>query len=405
MKRFTCQIIPDDVLKKIEKNGTQSEKIAVKKTLIESAKIRKRRELAPVPQPHAQGEDRQVYDAENKTDLPGKLVRTENDLNTGDQTVDETFDASGNFYRLLLAEFKRKSFDGNGARITSVVHFDKNFDNAYWDGERYVEGDGFYFNPFSRDLTVPGHEIGHAVVQYSANLEYQGQSGALNEHLADVFGCLTEQYAYTQDVTEASWLIGQLICEGKIKSGSDKPAALRNMLEPGTGYNDPIIGRDPQGADMSHYDPSSDDNGGVHVNSGIPNRAFALACKEVGGFAWEKIGQIWYQVLTTRAKSSTKFQAFANMTYVSAEVLFGPGSKEQLAIQGGWDAVEIDATKADEPAPAPSPLPDSPCMPAILAALSDQKVLQHIRALARRKSVRELLKQIDAGLIGTTEED
>lgn len=379
-------MIPPIVLDNIEKNGTEAQKVAVRKTIIESNKLKERRELAPIPQSHAEGEDRKVYTAKNGTTLPGTKARFEIDPDTLDQAVNEAFDGSGNTFRLYLGEYGRKSIDSNGITLVSTVHYDKDFDNAFWDGNQMVYGDGQFFNPFTRDLTVIGHELAHGVTQYTANLNYQGQSGALNEHISDVFGALVEQYAYMQDASQATWLIGALLCQGKIQG-----RALRDMLNPGTAYDDPIIGKDPQGADMSHYDNTSQDNGGVHINSGIPNRAFALASQALGGFAWEKTGQIWYSTLVYKVKSTTQFHEFAKMTFVTAEEMFGKGSKEQLAVQNGWNSVEIDVLKTE---PEPQPIPESPCSPFILNVLKDKKAVQFFQLLIQRQSVRELFCQL-----------
>jgi len=389
MKRHVCQIIAPDILEKIEKNGTPAEKEAIRRTLITSRELKKRRELAPVPQESA-GSDRKVYTAKNKKTLPGTKVRSEVDHPVQDQTVNEAFDGAGNTYRLFLAEYDRKSLDGKGLALISTVHYDKDFDNAFWDGSQMVYGDGFFFNAFTRDLTVVGHELGHGITQYTGNLDYQGQSGALNEHMSDVFGALVEQYAYIQSANEATWIIGGELCVGKIKG-----RGLRDMLNPGTAYDDPIIGKDPQGADMAHYIDTLDDNGGVHLNSGIPNRAFALACIERGGYAWETIGKVWYETLIKKVTSTTQFLEFANFTYLMAGELYGKNSTEQQAVVGGWDAVGIAAKEAPSPAPVPN---DSPCLPMLLSILSDPQTRKKLIALGEDPKVRQFVVQAYAAM-------
>ena len=167
------------------------------------------------------------------------------------------------------------------------MHYGVDYDNAFWDGERMVfgDGDGEVFVGFTASTTVIGHELAHGVVQYTANLEYQGQPGALNESIADVFGALTEQFLLEQSATDATWLIGAEIFTDAVQG-----KALRSMIEPGTAYDDDELGKDPQPAHMSGFVRTTEDNGGVHINSGIPNRAFALFAIDLGGNAWETRG-------------------------------------------------------------------------------------------------------------------
>src|SRR5260221_6079606 len=153
----------------------------------------------------------------------------------------------------------------------------------------YGDGDGDLFELFTKPIDVTGHELTHGVTQYSANLNYQDQSGALNESFSDVFGSLVKQQALNQTTEQADWLIGQGIFTSKVHG-----VALRSMKAPGTAYEDPVLGKDPQPADMHSFVKTVDDNGGVHLNSGIPNKAFYLAATAIGGYAWDVAGEIWY---------------------------------------------------------------------------------------------------------------
>jgi Zn-dependent metalloprotease len=205
---------------------------------------------------------------------------------------------------------------------------------------------------------------------------------------------LTEQYAYNQTADEASWLIGELLCKDKIQG-----RALRDMLNPGTAYDDPLIGKDPQGPDMDHYDHTSQDNGGVHINSGIPNRAFALACKQRGGYSWLTIGRIWYIAHTTKVKHNTDFQTYANLTHETAIELYGEESVEEVAVHDGWFAVGITVGATPVPQPTPSPFPNSPCAVELQAILNDSKTIQEITALAQRNPhIRRLLAAFHSAL-------
>lgn len=371
-------MIPPHILEKINPDAAAK-----------SQMIRRKRTMAPVPVPHAEGEDRKVYDTKNGTNLPGKEVQKEGDEVDPDQAVNEAYDGAGDTYKLYLDAYGRKSLDDKNMSLISTVHYDKNFDNAFWNGEQMVYGDGSFFNPFTRDLTVEGHELSHAVTQYTCNLDYQDQPGALNEHFSDVMGALVEQYAYGQTADKATWLIGALLCEGKIKG-----RALRDMLNPGTAYDDPVIGKDPQGADMAHYDHSSQDNGGVHINSGIPNRAFTLACLERGGNAWETIGKVWYVTHTTRVKSNTLFQGYADLTSAVAGELFGEGSQEQLAVQHGWAAVGI-TIGAPQPQPQPNP---SPCQAALTEILGDPAMVAKLVDLGQDVRIRRFVARVHQAL-------
>ena len=138
-----------------------------------------------------------------------------------------------------------------------------------------------------------GHELTHGVVQHTANLAYEGQAGALNESIADVFGVLVEQFHRRQTAAEASWLVGEGLFMPDVQG-----VAMRSMKAPGTAYDDDVLGRDPQPAHMQNFVRTSADNGGVHINSGIPNRAFAEVAVALGGHAWERAGWIWFDVLT-----------------------------------------------------------------------------------------------------------
>jgi len=198
------------------------------------------------------------------------------------------------------------------------------------------DGDGQLFNRFTLAVDVIGHELTHGVTQYTCNLRYSDQSGALNESLSDIFGSLVKQRHRGQTASEADWLIGEGLFTSQVKG-----AALRSMKEPGTAYDDPVLGKDPQPAHMRDYVYMTEDDGGIHVNSGIPNHAFFLAASAMGGFAWEKAGKIWYIASRDKFSTDTEFSAAAQITIQTAAELFGDGSDEQQAVQYGWESVGI----------------------------------------------------------------
>jgi Zn-dependent metalloprotease len=289
-------------------------------------------EGAPAP-------DRTISDARHLEQLPGRRVRGEDDPPTGDSAVDESFDGLGATFDFWWDAYQRSGIDGSGAPLLATVHYGRDYDNAFWNGERIVfgDGDGEVFVGFTGSLTVIAHELTHGVIEYEGGLVYQGQSGALNESLADVFGALTEQHELVQSADEASWLIGEGIFSPTVEG-----VALRSLAAPGTAYDDDVLGRDPQPAHMDDYVETGDDNGGVHINSGIPNHAFYLTARALGGKAWERAGLIWYRTLTSGNVAPTAdFEAFARATLAQAEAEYGEGSEEVDAVQAGWIGVGV----------------------------------------------------------------
>ena len=200
----------------------------------------------------------------------------------------------------------------------------------------YGDGSGRIFveGGLTRALDVIAHELTHGVTQFTAGLEYHTQSGALNESFSDVFGSLVKQYSRGQTAGEADWLIG----EGTLVPALGR--ALRSMKEPGTAFDG-----DPQPSHMDDYKDLPDDNdprndnGGVHINSGIPNRAFFLAAESMGGHAWEKAGRIWYVALTGRLQPESQFEDAANETVDVAGELFS--ESEQAIVRGAWGEVGV----------------------------------------------------------------
>ncbi|RFA13836.1 peptidase M4 family protein [Subtercola boreus] len=281
---------------------------------------------------------RTIFDAHNTEQLPGTRVRTEGSAAPSDVTVTEAYDGLGATFELYEKAFGRNSIDAKGLPLLATVHYGEDYDNAYWDGQRMVfgDGDGEIFGRFTASVSVIGHELSHGVTQFTAGLEYQGQSGALNESYSDVMGALVEQFQKKQSAGEASWLIGEGLFTAVVQG-----KALRSMISPGTAYDDNMLGKDPQPADMAHYVDTTDDNGGVHLNSGIPNRAFALATIEIGGFAWETAGQVWYDTITGPLASDVDFTTFARATVAAATARFGSGSAETKAVRAGWLKVGV----------------------------------------------------------------
>lgn len=261
--------------------------------------------------------------------------------------LQEAYDYSGNTYNFSNKIFDRKSIDNRGMRLDSTAHYGENYNNAFWNGSQmvYGDGDGEMFNRFTISLDVIGHELAHGITQYEAALEYYGQPGALNESFSDVLGSLVKQYVLKQDADKADWLIGDGLFKRKAKE-----KALRSMKEPGSAYDDPVIGKDQQPGHMRDYVDTTSDNGGVHINSGIPNRAFYLTAIELGGKVWERVGTIWYVTLRDRLRENSSFQDAAELTHSAAGNYFGRGSPEQKAVAKGWKGVGIQIKSSKGPA-------------------------------------------------------
>jgi Zn-dependent metalloprotease len=290
------------------------------------------------------GPDRTISDADYAETLPGVVVRSEGDEATGDEAADEAYDGLGSTFALFSEAYGRNSIDGAGLPLDATVHYGENYDNAFWNGERMVfgDGDGEIFRRFTASLTVIGHELVHGVTQYTLALEYEGQSGALNESISDVFGALVEQHSADQSADEASWLIGEGLFTDDVEG-----VALRSLKAPGTAYDDDVLGRDPQPAHMDGYIETDDDNGGVHLNSGIPNHAFYLVASSLGGRAWERAGQIWYDTLSRPLDPRATFAEFAGATVAAAEERYGGTSAEAEAVRAGWAGVGVQVAGAD----------------------------------------------------------
>jgi Zn-dependent metalloprotease len=285
---------------------------------------------------------RTIFDAHHTETLPGDIARLEGGPPTGDAAVDEAYDGLGATFDLYWEEYERNSIDDEGMPLRATVHFGQEYNNAFWNGEQMVfgDGDGELFNRFTISLDIIGHELTHGVTEDEAQLFYFFQAGALNESVSDVFGSLVKQYMLKQDAAQADWLIGAGLFTSNVNG-----VALRSMKAPGTAYDDPVLGKDPQPGHMDDYVSTFEDNGGVHINSGIPNRAFYLAAAQIGGFAWEKAGRIWYDTLRdSQLRPNTGFKRFARLTLTHADQLFGSGSTESQIVRDAWNQVGIALT-------------------------------------------------------------
>jgi Zn-dependent metalloprotease len=331
-------ILPPHILESIVERGSPEQRRRALRAIAATERFRGQRELVPcLATSVCPGEKRRtVYDARNGTTLPGKLVRSEGGKAVKDVSVNEAYDGAGTTYDFYEEVFSRNSIDGKGMAIDSSVHYDRSYDNAFWNGRQmvYGDGDGDLFNRFTIAVDVIGHELTHGVTGCEANFDYEGEPGALNESFSDVFGSMVKQWNGKETSNKADWIIGEGLFTKKVKG-----VGIRSMKDPGTAYDDPVLGKDPQPASMKDFYTGYDDNGGVHINSGIPNRAFCLAAIAMGGHSWEKAGKIWYVALTERLTRTADFAACAKTTTALAAELFKKDEKK--AVASAWKTVGV----------------------------------------------------------------
>jgi Thermolysin metallopeptidase, alpha-helical domain/Thermolysin metallopeptidase, catalytic domain len=345
---MSCTFVPPYLLQRVARRaGTRHASSSGRGTLQVDDRLRARREARPpeMAAPRLPGTTtRVVHSANNTETLPGEVVRSDGDPPVGDLAIEEAFDSSGQVLDLFASQFGRQSIDGRGGTVSITVHYGRDYDNAFWDGSQLVfgDGDGQIFERFTKPMDVLAHEFTHGVTQFTIGLAYQDQPGALNESISDVFAAMAKQRLLGQSAAEADWLIAEGLFRPAINA-----KALRSMKEPGTAYDDPQIGRDLQVGSMADYVHTYDDSGGVHINSGIPNRAFALAATTIGGASWEVAGQVWYDTLLNgRLGSRTDFESFAYATVSAAGRLFANDAAITEKIRAAWIEVGVLAVPA-----------------------------------------------------------
>jgi Zn-dependent metalloprotease len=336
-----CSVIPPHILRHIaEESGADGEtRRCVADTLDRMSGLAAKRagRRRDAHRAAVTGKRRRVYDGQHSQRLPGKLVMSDSGRSSSDVEVQEAWNGAGKTYDFFRAIFDRDSIDGHGQTLDATVHYGKRFDNAFWNGRQmvYGDGDGRVFNRFTVALDVIAHELTHGLTQYTAMLGYTGQNGALNEHLSDAFGLMVKQWALGQLPAESDWIIGEGLFAPSVRG-----KGLRSMASPGSAYDDPLLGIDPQPAHMRDYVNTTDDNGGVHINSGIPNHAFYLAAVTLGGPAWDAVGRVWFQSLQ-QLPPDAGFQRFADLTYTTAGKIYGRESVGQVSIGTAWQSVGL----------------------------------------------------------------
>lgn len=280
-----------------------------------------------------------TYTSNNAQTQPGTLVSNSSSIfnTTSFKAAVSAHDYASAVYDFYKNVFNRNSIDNNGMSIISTVHYGSNYNNAFWDGTQmvYGDGDGSTFTYLSGDLDVVGHEMTHGVTERSANLNYENQSGALNESMSDIMGVLIQTYnkynvksGGTWTFNSADWVVGDQIYTPSITGD-----ALRSLANP-TLYDQP--------AHMNNYqnlpNTQAGDWGGVHTNSGIPNKAGYLVAQAIGN---EKTAKIYYRALTTYMTPTTDFLGARNYLIQAATDLYGSGSAEVTAVNNAFNSVGI----------------------------------------------------------------
>lgn len=284
--------------------------------------------LPTIPSPNG-GRYREVYDARHGVPhtLPGRLVRSERQRAVRDRAVNEAYVNAGHTYAFYRAVFGRNSLDGAGMLIRSSVHLSRRLNNAFWDGSQmvYGDGDGRIFVHLTRPLEVVAHELTHGVIAHTSGLVYRGESGALNESFADVFGSLAKQWRSRQPARRADWTIGRQMMGPALRARALRTLTGRKAFEA-----DPLLGTDPQPKHYRDRCRIPDADVAAHLNSGIPNHAFYLLATRLGGYAWTRAGTIWYEAMTTLPARSS-FAAAAGRTIAIARRRFGRGVAGEVA--------------------------------------------------------------------------
>ena len=248
-----------------------------------------------------------------------------------------------------MAIFNRNSLDNNGMRMVSTAHYGRNYNNAFWNGQQIAYGDGDgkkTFRELSGGLDVSTHEFTHGVTDFTSNLVYQGESGALNESFSDMLGNSSEFYAQSNGLDPAGqpdWQIGE-----DVYLPTDDVPGFRNMADPA------------EDGDPDHYSElytGKQDNGGVHSNSGIPNHAYYLlvnggsnagqarghdhTAPSVVGIGLANAEQIFYMGFTSLPTTATMSQA-RGATVAAASALHGVGSQQEISTSAAWEAVGVE---------------------------------------------------------------
>ena len=337
-RSMCCFIVPPGVLKKYARDASvdAATRKSLQDTYVETERLRGLREAhriatlrdadrfladaaVHVPAQH-------LFDCMHRKGLPGKAVTAPSG---GFKTVFDTTAKVAEFYKTVLG---RNSVDNKGFDLVSSLHYAKAYDNAFWNGSQmvYGDGDGKLFGEMYLSPDVIGHELTHGVTQNLSALRYEGESGALNESISDVFGTVFNQWLNNWAVTEPrGWLVGAGIMAPSAQAKGF--TCLRDIVQPSARHC-----LSPQPELYSQLDPTAD----VHENSGVPNKAFATFARAAGGQAWGNAIKVWYDTCTNRAlRSDATFSEFAMLTIASALKI--GGAALQAPCSSAWGEVGV----------------------------------------------------------------
>ena len=243
---------------------------------------------------------------------------------------------TGRAFQYFFDVHGRRGIDNRGGTIISIVHVTEDgqpMDNAFWNGAFTAYGDGNVgFRPFAAALDVVAHEMTHGVIEHTVNLEYRFQSGALNESFADVFGAMVDR---------DDWTLAEDIANRDVFA----TGVLRDMQDPHNGSDVGDFTWQPAHMDEFVELEITEDNGGVHVNSGIPNRACVLIAEALGR---EKTEQIYYRILDARyLNSRSNFVDLRLAALRAAADLFGESGAEMDAVAAAFDGVGVVGSEGE----------------------------------------------------------
>ncbi|MBW4573724.1 MAG: M4 family metallopeptidase [Aphanothece sp. CMT-3BRIN-NPC111] len=285
--------------------------------------------------------NRQTYTANGTSNLPGTLVCTETNTTTnctaaGTSDTAKAHTYAADTYNFFLSNFGRDSLDGFGLPLVSTVRYSPDgfpYENAYWDGNQMVYGDGL-----AKADDVVGHELAHGLTQYTSNLFYYYQSGAINESMSDVFGEFVDlTNAKGNDTAAVRW-----------KLGEDLPASIGVIRD----MKDPTLFGNPDKMTSPHYYKGTEDGGGVHFNSGVNNKAAYLMVdggtfngKTITALGIPKVAKIYYKAQTTYLTSGSNYIDLYNYLYQSCTSQIGIAgitAANCTQVKNALDAVEMN---------------------------------------------------------------
>jgi len=339
-----CTFIPPHIYDRMSESTDPHVQHAAKRGIELTTQLRDQRQN---PRPRTKSPQilhRKIYDAAAQTNIPGALIRAEAAKTSADIAAEQAYEGAGIVWHFYKSIFHRDSIDNAGMTLDSTVHYGAGYNNAMWDGSQmiYGDGDGQLFHNFTAAIDVIGHELTHGVTQHATGLIYEGLSGAINEHLSDVFGIMIKRKLNGPAANPAdNWLIGEhlIVPPNPLPAGA-VIRGIRDMLNPGTAYKNLAIGDDPQPNHMNQLYTGDLDKGGVHLNSGILNKAFATYAESVSGELWHIPGHVWYQAATAGGlPPDADFAQFRACTIAAATML---ASHSVVMLEAAWNTVGID---------------------------------------------------------------